>query len=191
MMDKNNALVRSLVDEAQGGSEDALSQIISMYEPLISSLLAKYSGPDISNEDREDLRQESLIVFCNAVKKYDLSQNEVDFGLFAKICMERGILSQLRVIKRRPLIEPMSDGNSFESSDDPSTDIIESESIRDIWRLIDENLSEYENKVWNLRMSGLSSAEIAEQLQCEVKSINNALYRIRAKLRKALEKQYH
>lgn len=191
MSDENKALIRALITEAREGKESSLAQLISMYEPLIASLLSKYANSDASSEDKEDMHQEALIIFCNAVMKYDLEQNEVDFGLYAKICIERRFLSQLRLLKRRPTIEPMNDGCEIESTDDPSLDIIDSESVRDIQKLICENLSEYENKVWDLHLTGKTSLEIAIQLGKDVKSIDNALCRIRAKLRKVLKAQYN
>ena len=191
MSEENKAFVRALIAAARGGSENALTQLISMYEPLMLSLLSKYTDSDVSTEDKEDMLQEALIIFCNAVMKYNLEQSDVDFGLYAKICMERGFLSQLRNLRRRPHIEPISDGCKLESSDDPSLDIIDSENVREIWKLIDENLSEYENKVWNLHLTGNSSFDIAVQLKKDVKSIDNALCRIRAKLRKVLKRQYN
>lgn len=189
-MSENNSLVRALIVEARSGSEVALSQLISRYEPLISSLISKYDSSDISSEDKKDMRQEALIVFCNAVMKYNLEQNDVDFGLYAKICIDRGFLSQIRVLRRRVPVESIDDNNDVIVADDPSLAVIDSENVREIWKLIDENLSEYESKVWNMHLIGNSSADIASQLGRDVKSIDNALCRIRAKLRQVL-KQYN
>lgn len=190
---EGNAELRKLLIEARAGSEAALSELIAKYEPLILSLLSKFSFGNFGKEDHEDLHQEMLIIFCNAVMKYNLEQTGVDFGLYAKICMERGLVSQLRAAKKRAIIESVpsscSDFQSYEF-EDPSINIVETESIREMWKLINENLSEYENKVWNLHLSGLSSSEIAKEVCRDGKSIDNALCRIRAKLRKALKRQY-
>ena len=191
MSDENKALIRALISEARNGSENALSQLISKYEPLINALISKYDSSDISSEDKKDMRQEALIVFCNAVMKYNLDQSDVDFGLYAKICIERGFLSQIRVLRRRVAIEPIDDDCDIGGIDDPSLALIDSENVREIWKLINENLSEYESKVWNLHLSGSSSADIAVQLKRDVKSIDNALCRIRSKLRKVLKMQYN
>ena len=191
MSAENNALVRALIAAARSGSEDALAELISKYEPLINALISKYDSSDISSEDKKDMRQEALIVFCNAVMKYNLEQNDVDFGLYAKICIERGFLSQIRVMRRRLPVESIDDNNNIVIADDPSLALIDSENVREIWKLIDENLSEYESKVWNMHLIGNSSADIALQLGRDVKSIDNALCRIRAKLRKVLKRQYN
>ena len=184
--------LKRMIVAARSGSENALKELMVIYDPLISSLLSRFSSAVISKNDIEDLRQELLIIFCNAVMKYNLEQNDVDFGLYAKICMERGMVSQLRAAKRRATIEQMPDERlySFDSDEDNiDARIIESESVREMWKLINENLSAYENTVWNLHLSGHSSAVIAKELSRDVKSIDNALCRIRAKLRKALKRE--
>ena len=184
--------LKRMIVAVRSGSENALKELMVIYDPLISSLLSRFSSAVISKNDIEDLRQELLIIFCNAVMKYNLEQNDVDFGLYAKICMERGMVSQLRAAKRRATIEQMPDERlySFDSDEDNiDARIIESESVREMWKLINENLSAYENTVWNLHLSGHSSAVIAKELSRDVKSIDNALCRIRAKLRKALKRE--
>lgn len=188
MSEESRAVVNRLISDTRQGSESALAELIKRYEPLMLSLMSRYLPEGISNEDKEDIRQEMLIVFCNAVMKYDLNQHEVDFGLYVKICMQNGLVSQLRAVRRRITVEQMPE-EDIPHFDDPSSDIIESESIHDMWKLINKNLSEYENAVWNLHLSGAGSKDIAEQFGRDVKSIDNALCRIRAKLRKALKQQ--
>ncbi len=187
MSEVNKIEIKNLISEARRGSEGALGDLIVKYEPLILSLLSKCANDEIMRHDAEDIKQELLIVFCNAVMKFNLDQDEVDFGLYAKICMERALVSQLRAINRRVRIEQMPEYIS--QPDDPSIRIIEGESVREMWKLINTSLSEFEGVVWNLHLSGKKSAQIAEQLGRDTKSIDNALCRIRAKLRKALKRQ--
>ncbi|MBE6550248.1 MAG: sigma-70 family RNA polymerase sigma factor [Ruminococcaceae bacterium] len=189
MSAEKNSEINELILSARNGCEDSLNGLIANYEPLMNSLLSRFSSIALTKEDLEDLKQEILIIFCNAVMKYDLDQKEVDFGLYAKICIEHALVSQLRAAKRRIKIEPIpvGDGLDLSDADDPSLKIIEAERIREMWKLINENLSEYENKVWNLHLSGLGSSDIAKEMNRDIKSIDNALFRIRAKLRKALK----
>ena len=190
MRSRENTEINELILNAKKGDENSLNELISRYEPLMSSLLSKYSSITVYNEDREDLKQEILIVFCNAVMKYELTQSEVDFGLYAKICIERRLVSQMRAAKRRlKVIDSISidDGLDIGEAEDPSAKIIEAENVREILSLINKSLSEYENKVWSLHLSGLGSQDIAKEMNRDVKSIDNALFRIRAKLRRALE----
>ena len=66
---------------------------------------------------------------------------------------------------------------------------MERESAEELIRLIRENLSPYENHVWDMYTSGMSGAEIAERMSKPIRSIDNALYRIRRKLRALLESE--
>jgi RNA polymerase sporulation-specific sigma factor len=188
----DKAKLKGMIVAARSGSENDLKDLIILYEPLITSLLSKFSSAAISKNDIEDLHQEMLIIFCNAVMKYKLDQDDVDFGLYAKICMERGMVSQLRAAKRRSNIEQLSDDGMYLElceETDPGAKIAESEAVREMWKLINENLSCYENTVWDLHLAGRSSSDIAKELGRDVKSIDNALCRIRAKLRKVLKRE--
>lgn len=186
MSGERKAELIGLILKARSGSESALGELIKRYDPLIASLMSKHFTAKYSEADVEDVRQELLVIFCNAVMKFDTEQSDVDFGLYAKICMERCLISQLRAIGRRVAVEQMLDDN-IPHFDDPSLGVIENESIQEMHKLISNNLSEYENAVWELHLSGKSAGEIAEKLRRDVKSIDNALCRIRAKLRKALK----
>jgi len=66
MRSKENAEIKELILSAQKGNESSLNELISKYEPLMSSLLTKYSSIAVYNDDREDIKQEMLIVFRNA-----------------------------------------------------------------------------------------------------------------------------
>ena len=71
---------------------------------------------------------------------------------------------------------------------DPLQMLIEEESFNKLKRDIQENLSPYESRVWWLYVSGMSAADIAKKLDTkDVRSVNNAIYRIRKKLRGVLE----
>lgn len=191
MNGENRAETIHLLADARDGNSKALAELIAMYEPLTESLLKKYFRSDIPFDDLDDIRQEMLIIFCNAVMTYNLNQQDVEFGLYAKICMERSLVSLLRAMKKRLVIEQMPENEALQDTgNDPSRQVAESESIAELWKLIKENLSDYENKVWNLHLSGHSPAATADMLGRDVKSIDNALCRIRVKLRKALKRQH-
>ena len=178
--------LKSLVESARTGDDKSFEKLLKLYSPLITSLVTKYAGDGLT--DAEDLRQEALIAFFNAVMKFNPASEEVEFGLFAKLCVERALISQLRTMSRsvRPeLVEEIEDIDS-QAGEDPSARIIESEGVRDMWKIINEMLSDFESKVWNLHLSGASTAAIAEKLSKDEKSISNALCRIRSKLRRAL-----
>jgi RNA polymerase sporulation-specific sigma factor len=118
-----------------------------------------------------------------------LEQNEVEFGLFAKICIHNALVSVLRSLKRRteePIAQIPESLLTVQDFDDPLSRMLERERLKSLYAVIRKNLSDLEYEVWQLYMSGRSSAEIAERLGTDQKSVNNAIYRIRKKLRDRL-----
>ena len=120
---------------------------------------------------------------------YDLEQTEVEFGLFAKICIYNALVSVLRSHKKRSAEqlaqspEKMQDEQAFE---DPTSMMLEQERLKSLYAVIRKNLSDFEYTIWQLYMSGRSASEIASLLSTDKKSVSNAIYRIRRKLRVSL-----
>jgi RNA polymerase sigma factor (sigma-70 family) len=179
--------VFALIKKAQDGSNDAYSELKDIYSPLIEGKVAKFSSYDMTSQDIEDLRQEVLVQFCNAVCNYDLSLDGVEFGLYAKICIENRLVSYIRSFKRRKDKSTLLlEGEVTEASGytDPAQDIIDKERFKALVSLIEGSLSDYESRVWWLYVSGISVSEIAKKLGVnDPKSVTNAIYRIRKKLR--------
>ena len=180
--------VRALIERVRHEDESAFGELLSLYEPLIRSAIAKHTPEGISRQDKEDWRQEALLFFYNAIMTYNLEQERVEFGLYAKICITNGLISHLRAFRRQSSSEilPYTGDESPEVENAPDTFIIEEESVKQLYGLIERNLSEYENKVWSLYVSGYSTKVISEALQKSEKSIDNAIFRIRCKLKRIL-----
>ena len=183
---------RELVVAVRGGDGGAFERLMEMYEPMIGAALSRYvpEGADV-----DDARQEALAGFYRATLTFDVGQPEVAFGLYAKICVTNALISHAREIARRmrgaahnleydDYMRYYSDTHS-----DPAESIVERESADELVRLIRENLSPYENQVWDMYTSGISGADIAERMSKPIRSIDNALYRIRRKLRVLLESE--
>ena len=183
MKTDNKGEVITLIEAAKAGDESAFDELIDRYNPLIASLVSKYAPAGSSKADVDDFKQEALIVFCNSVMKYDTSQQSVEFGLYAKICVEHVLVSQLRKMKKRITVEPIDAALPYND-----LSFVEKENIREMLKIINETLSDYEKKVWDLYISGESAEDIAKALGKDVRSINNALFRIRKKLRSVLKK---
>jgi RNA polymerase sporulation-specific sigma factor len=118
-----------------------------------------------------------------------MEQHEVGFGLYAKICIANALISQLRVLKKRKaerLSETSDDGLFVNDSEDPSLKILEQESLSSLYSVIRGNLSDLEYRIWQLYMSGRTAKEIANVIDKDERSVNNAVYRIRKKLRAKL-----
>lgn len=191
-MNRNNnspskETINELVVRARDGSQEALSDLKTQYAPLIESQISKHSLTDMSLQDVVDLREEALIIFCSAVCNYDCSSDGVEFGLYAKICIENGLISYVRSYlrrKKRPIL-PLERVELL-SGDSPNflQNIVDEENAADLVRLIRSKLSDYENRVWWMYVSGMRVSDIASALQnTDPKSVSNAIYRIRRKLK--------
>lgn len=184
--------LQKLICETVAGNEEAFSEIVRLYAPLTDGIIARYCPPELFGEqDIEDVRQELTIALYDAVLAYDMSREKIEFGLFAKICMTNRVISRLRKQKRtkgREISvsdEMMSEGGKL-TEDEPSLLVIDKESVDSINGLIDKNLSKFEKSVFGLYISGYSSSDIADILGTNDKSVDNAIYRMRKKLKKLL-----
>ena len=186
---KSKKDVRALILDVRGGDQNAFDTLLDQYRPLIDASVARFSSDESFSLYCEDLKQEASVVFYNSILAYDLEQNEVEFGLFAKICIYNALVSFLRAMKRRsaePVAEIPQNLITVQDFEDPSARMLEQERLKSLYAVIRKNLSELEYKVWQLYISGRSASEIATLLSTNDKSINNAIYRIRKKLREVL-----
>lgn len=177
----------ALLISARDGSQDALNELKRIYAPLIEASILKHSVADMSKQDLVDFREEANVIFCNAVCNYDNTVEGVEFGLYAKICIENGLISYIRSYFRRKkkTVLPL-DSVSLSSGDTVNflQSIVDEENAADLVRLIRSQLSDYENRVWWLYVSGMSASSIASTLSdTDAKSVSNAIYRIRKKLK--------
>ena len=120
---------------------------------------------------------------------YDTEQSEVEFGLYAKICISNALISQLRVQKKHTAEQFTESLNTFilvHDSEDPSDKVLEEERVKALYSLIRKNLSNYEYRIWRLYMSGGTARDISAVVGADEKSVGNAIYRIRKKLRELL-----
>lgn len=174
----------SLLREA--AEDDAAFEIlVEKYSPLIQSMSSRYFSILDDEEavlfSQQDFVQEARLAFYRALKRYDSTQTDVSFGLYAKICIRNALVSQLRKIrsekrKRRKMVEPA-----------PSADMLRELSDREethaLLARIRDNLSAYENEVLDLYMQGMTVRKIAAALGEPTKSVSNAMYRIRSKVK--------
>jgi len=187
--EKKRNEVASLINRVRGGDQEAFLELLEKYKPLLHSQVSKFTNDDLTKALYEDLLQEATLVFYNAILNYDNSQHDVEFGLYARICIYNALVSQMRVISRRKaeeLTEP--DSRTFLESyvSDPAKNIVEAENVQNIYSVIKKNLSDYEYSIWHSYMLGKTAKEIAEVIGKDEKSVSNAVYRIRKKLRALL-----
>ena len=181
--------VANWIRRVRQGDQDAFVSLAKQYEPLIESLLTRFSREEELRFSREDLRQEAMVVFYHSILTFDLEQSEVEFGLYAKICLSNALISQFRVQKRHgpELLTPLTGELPVEGeAEDPSEKLVEQERLDALWADIEKNLSPLENRIWRLYMAGRTAREIARLVGKEEKAVTNGIYRIRRKLRALL-----
>ncbi len=177
----------SLIRQAQEGSREAYLTLRTQYRPLIDASVTRFSTEDMSRQDVADMHEEAERVFLNALTTYDTEQVGVDFGLYAKICLRNGLISEVRRLhaRKRLGVVPLDSQDLF-SVEDPAGDVAEAERFHYLYVKIRDHLSDMENRVWWMYVSGIEVREIAKRLQKDEKSVHNAIYRIRKKLRTLL-----
>ncbi len=176
--------VRTLVLQAQAGSRDACLELQAKYRPLLLSSVARFDDQELTLQEREDLREEAERVFLGAISTYDTEQDAVDFGLYAKICLRNGLISEWRHMQSRRLHETVSlPDQVMPIGEDPARLLEEEERFRRLCSAVRDSLSPLENQVWWQYVTGVSVPDIARALGRDERSIHNAIYRIRRKLR--------
>ena len=181
--------INSAIKMVRNGNQTAFSELVEQYNPLIESLVSSFCSDDIAGMNRDDLRQEAIFRFYNSIMTYDTEQSEIEFGLYAKICISNALVSQLRLHKKHTSEQLTASINTMffvHDSEDPTDKVLEEESVRALHSVIKKNLSAFEYRVWNLYVSGMSAKQIGKLVDKDEKSVANAIYRIRKKLRAQL-----
>ena len=143
-----------------------------------------FANVEDDSESGEDLRQEACIALYRAVQSYDSTQVEVSFGLYAKMCVRNRLISYTRKLRRRESVLPLEE--RIKTEEDVAQGVVAEEAYMELYRRIESVLSPYESHVWWLYLSGQTTGAIAAKLGKDERSVQNAIYRIRKKLRAAL-----
>ncbi|MGI6201914.1 MAG: sigma-70 family RNA polymerase sigma factor [Eubacteriales bacterium] len=176
----------ALLLRAKSGNNAAFSELVEMYSPLINSMVSHFSGDARQyNLEPEDLRQEAIIALYGAVKAFNAEQKDVTFGLFAKICMRNRLISIVRNCRGRAETES-SESETDLAASSPEQDLIDRENYERLIQVIDESLTDYEKAVFKLFILDKSYREIAAALGRDVKSVDNAVCRIKRKLKQRI-----
>jgi RNA polymerase sporulation-specific sigma factor len=188
---KNNTdEVLRLINLVASGDSDAFTALVEIYKPLLNKALNTYTTDEMSREDIEDLEQEELVAFYRAIITFDQEREGVEFGLYAKICITNSMISYRRAVAKKASRIAFVDEDDLEKISDPSQEVsrlvAQKESEQALGEKIEKTLSEYENEVWAYYVLGHSSLEIATRLGVSEKSVDNAIFRIRKKLKALL-----
>lgn len=194
-----------LVKLAKAEDKIALDSLIGRYKETVNMKVSKYY---INGAEKEDIMQEGLMGLFKSIKSYN-PEKDNSYKSFANLCIERQIITAIKGSNRQkhlplnsyvslntpsfenedgdeqtPLLDILDASNSVE---DPLDTITKNEYYKSVEKAIDENLSSFEKQVLNKFIEGQSYVQIAESLNSGVKSIDNAIQRIRKKTAKNIE----
>ena len=188
---------------AQGGSGEALEYLLNKYKNFVRTKARSYF---LIGADHEDIVQEGMIGLYKAIRDYR-AEKLSSFRAFAELCVTRQIITAIKTATRqkhiplnsyvslnRPIYEEDSDRTLMdviteESRSNPEEMFIDREDLSVIEGKIGQMLSDLEKNVLVRYMEGKSYVEIAAEMHRHVKSIDNALQRIKRKLLRYLEEK--
>lgn len=191
-----------IIKEIRNGDKQALSYLMNKYKEMVNLKVGKYF---MVGAEKEDIVQEGLIGLFKAIKTFNAEKNNT-FKTFANMCIERQLITAIKSSNRQkhmPLNSYLSlnmsaydneEENGAELMDtfdsktieDPLETIINKEYYSEIEKSIDKTLSQFEKQVLDRYMKGESYVTIAKRLDSPVKSVDNAIQRIRKKAMKNL-----
>jgi RNA polymerase sporulation-specific sigma factor len=194
-------LEEQVIDNAKGGDSEALEFLINKYRSFVRTKARTYF---LIGADREDIIQEGMIGLYKAIRDFK-KDKLASFRAFAEMCITRQIITAIKTATRqkhiplnfyvslnKPLYEDDSERTLMDmvgedKITDPEEMYINREEIDNIGSKMGEILSGLEKDVLYLYLRGRSYMEIARRLDRHVKSIDNALQRVKRKLEKYLE----
>lgn len=191
----------TIVETAREGSDIALEYLIIKYKNFVRAKARSYF---LIGADREDIIQEGMIGLYKAIRDFR-SDKLSSFRAFAELCITRQIITAIKTATRqkhiplnsyvslnKPIYDEDSDRTlldviSGNKVTDPEELVISREEFGDIEQKMGEILSDLEWQVLMAYLDGKSYQEIADSLDRHVKSIDNALQRVKRKLERYIE----
>jgi RNA polymerase sporulation-specific sigma factor len=187
-----------LAMKARNGDSQALDALIRRYTGFVRLKASSYF---LAGGDGDDLIQEGLIGLYKAVRDFR-PDKETSFRSFAELCVTRQIITAIKTatrFKHAPLNQYVSfsqtpagqesdsdctlgDALPGPSVDDPSTCVISTEELQSLVFCLGTGLSRLESDALRLYLEGSSYEQMAEELECDTKTIDNALQRVKRKI---------
>lgn len=195
-----------LIDRQRSGERQIMDYIMDKYKHLVRK---KAKSMYILGADNDDLIQEGMIGLFKAVRDFDPGR-DASFYTFADLCISRQMYNAVQASRREKhtplntyvslyadMAEAGGDGNRTELVNviasavetNPEQLMIDRENVADIEAIIEKELSGFEKQVLDLYMTGMSYSQIARVLSRDAKSTDNALQRLKAKLRRAVDQK--
>lgn len=193
-----------LVCNYREGETEIIDYLMEKYKNLVRK---QANSMYILGADKDDLIQEGMIGLFKAVRDYDPGR-DASFFTFAELCITRQIYTAVEAsgrLKHAPLNSYISLYTSVANESDttgeeaqllnaltsasnrsPEEVIIDQENLSNLEELIDHELSTFEKQVLNLYLTGMSYVQIGKVLGRDEKSTDNALQRLKQKIKKSL-----
>ena len=160
----------------------SFEQELNKLNSVIKSIASRFP-----ENHRDDIAQEGVLGLYSAVESFD-SERGVPFEAYAVLCIKRRMYTySSRFIKNDS--EVIDDAESVESNEVLEEDVLNKTAMEDLFRELRQNLSELECGVLDLYLKGFSYARISNSLSISEKSVDNAMSRVKTKLKKIFEAQ--
>ncbi len=190
-----------IIERINHGQVQALDFLIDKYKNFVRAKARTYF---LIGADREDIVQEGMIGLYKAIRDYQ-GDKLSSFKAFAELCVTRQIITAIKTATRqkhiplnsyvsldKPIFDEEADRTLLDviagsKAIDPQELMVNKERFGDIEEKISELLSELEQQVLSLYLDGKTYQEISVELKRHVKSIDNALQRVKRKLERYIE----
>ena len=193
----NNLSDEEIISQIKQGNQEALGYILEKYKNLVNIKVSKYF---MVGAEKEDIVQEGMIGLFKAIKDFKPDKQN-SFKSFANICIKRQLITAIKSSNRQkhmPLNSYLSlNTAAYENNEDDSVELIDTfynkevedpletimkkEYYTEVENAVNKSLSKFEKQVLEQYLKGESYVKIAEKLDSPVKSVDNAIQRIRKK----------
>ncbi len=182
----------SLILKVKNGNDDAFEKTAERFEPLIGSICRRFksSFEKFGEFSETDLKQDLTLALYRACKSFDAEQDKVTFGMYAKRCLENCAVSMLRKAQSRhrkegEAVEKLRREHTFETFFGETAAKADKGAVLEV---LSGALSAYEFSVFSRYIEGFSASEIAAELGKDEKSVNNAVFRSKEKIKTIYKK---
>lgn len=195
--------LNNIIEKAKKGDNSSMDYLLKEYSSLVRK---KALGLFLIGADKDDLLQEGMIGLFKAILSYD-EKRESSFDTFAALCINRQMFSAIKGANRNKhklLNEYISIYRDEDQADEkehmdiaipdekfnPEIIVTETESLENLESIMHERLSSMENKVLDMLIEGHTIAFMSKSLEKDAKSIDNAIQRIKSKVRNILKEEH-
>lgn len=176
--------IKELILASRQGKEDAFVKIVEQYNPLLHSMSRKFFAMcQDSGEDEDDFLQEAKVALYSATLSFEIETEGVTFGAYAKRCIRNKLVSFVRRLKSKKRQSSISRELKDDEADN-STSQAGSMLEKELLSQAESILSGFEKQIFSMYLDGMKAKEISKRLNKSIRSINNAIYRVRVKIKR-------